>query len=70
MELLGDVGQVESRFGLLGDSVILVSDKCTVCAKYTMGRKSFWLHSMDNLGDVGHMEARFGLFGDSVLHTR
>jgi hypothetical protein len=51
--------------------LILASDKCMVCAKCTMGRKSFWLHSMDLQGDVCHMEARFGLFGDSVnLHVR
>ena len=33
MELLGDEAQVESCFGLFGDSVISVQDRCTVCAK-------------------------------------
>jgi hypothetical protein len=36
MELLGDVGHVESSFGLFGDGVSL-QDRCTVCAKCTMG---------------------------------
>jgi hypothetical protein len=37
MELLGNVGHVESHFGLLGDSVSLGQDRCTVCAKRTIG---------------------------------
>jgi hypothetical protein len=50
---------------------ILASDKCTVCAKCTMGSKSFLLHSMDLLGYVDQMEAHFGTFGDSVnLYAR
>ena len=35
MVLLGDVGQVESRFGLLGP--VSVQDRCTVCAEHTIG---------------------------------
>ena len=34
---LGDVGQVEARFGPFGDSVILVQDRCTVCTERTIG---------------------------------
>jgi hypothetical protein len=30
MKLLGDVGHVESRFGMFGDSVILLQDRRTV----------------------------------------
>ena len=37
MELIGDVGHVESRFGLFGDNVSLVEDMCMVCAKHTIG---------------------------------
>jgi hypothetical protein len=46
MVLQGDVGHVESRFGPFGGCVsvslfetvlVLVQDKCTVCAKYTIG---------------------------------
>jgi hypothetical protein len=37
MVLLGDVGQVEARFGPFRDSVNLAQDRCTVCAECTMG---------------------------------
>jgi hypothetical protein len=37
MELLGGVGHVESRFGPFGDSVSSMHDRCTVCAKRTIG---------------------------------
>ena len=37
MELLGDVGHVESCFGLLGDNVGVGQDRCTVYAKRTIG---------------------------------
>ena len=39
MELLGDVDLVESRFGPFGDSVVSVQDRCTDCAKCTIGSK-------------------------------
>jgi hypothetical protein len=37
MELLGDVAQVEPRFGLFGDSLVLMEDRCSARAKCTMG---------------------------------
>ena len=37
MELLGDVGHVESRSVRLGIVLVLVQDRCTVCAKRTIG---------------------------------
>ena len=37
MLLQGDVGQVEAHFGLFGDSVISMQDRCMVCAKCTIG---------------------------------
>ena len=37
MELLGDVGHVESRSVHLEMVLVLVQDKCTVCAKCTVG---------------------------------
>ena len=37
MELLGDVGQVESRLVCLEMVLVLVQDRCTVCAKRTIG---------------------------------
>ena len=37
MELLRDVGHVESRFDPFGDSAKLDADSCTVCAEHTLG---------------------------------
>jgi hypothetical protein len=49
MELLDDVGHVEARFSLFGDSanldarylvcleIVLILTRCTVCAKPTIG---------------------------------
>ena len=37
MVLLCDEGQVEARFGALGDSANLDADRCTVFAKHTIG---------------------------------
>jgi hypothetical protein len=37
MELLGEVGYVEPRFGPFGDSVVSVQDRCMVCVKCTVG---------------------------------
>ena len=67
MELLVDVGHVESCFGPFGDSV-------SVGAWYLHGlhplepydQKSFWTHQMVLLCDEAKVEAHFGPFGDSV----
>ena len=37
MVLLRDEAQVEAHFGPLGDSANLEADRCTVCAKHTIG---------------------------------
>ena len=37
MELLGDVDHVESRLVRLEVVLVFVQDKCTVCAKRTIG---------------------------------
>jgi hypothetical protein len=39
MKLLGDVGHVESRFGLMEIMFVSVKDRCTVCDKCTIGSK-------------------------------
>jgi hypothetical protein len=40
MVVLGDVGQVEARFGLFGDSINLIPQhRCTLCAECTTGRE-------------------------------
>ena len=46
--------------------LILTQDRCTICAKSTIGSESFWTHPMELLGDVGHVESRFGPFRDIV----
>ena len=37
MELLGDVGHVESRLVRLEMVLVLVQDRCTVCDKRSIG---------------------------------
>ena len=37
MELLGDVGHVESRSVRLEMVFVFVQDRCTVCAEHTIG---------------------------------
>ena len=37
MELLGDAGHVESRSVRLDIVLVLVKDRCTICAKRTIG---------------------------------
>ena len=66
MELLGDVGHVESRSVRLEMVLVLVQDRCTVCAKRTIGSEIVLDAPMVLLGDEAHLEARFGSFGDSA----
>jgi putative transposon-encoded protein len=51
MEILGDVGHLESRFPPFGDSVSIS------CAERTIGSV---------LCDMAQLEARIGPFGDSA----
>jgi hypothetical protein len=37
MELLGDVGHVESHFSQLRETIVLVQDRYTVCVNHTIG---------------------------------
>jgi hypothetical protein len=39
MDVLGDVGHEESCFSPFRDSVVLVQDRCMLCAKRTVGSK-------------------------------
>ena len=50
MELLGDMGHVESRPVRMEMVLVLVQDRCTVCANRTIGQISFRLHPMVLLG--------------------
>jgi hypothetical protein len=66
MELLGDVGHVETRFGPFGNMLLLTQDRCIVCAERTIGSEIISSHPMKLLGNLVHMESRFGPSGDSV----
>ena len=66
MELLGDVGHVESRSVYLEMVFVLVQERCMVCAERTTGSKIV-LDAPDGTPRcVGLVESRFGPFGDSV----
>jgi hypothetical protein len=71
MELLGDVGYMESCFSPFGDSV---SDDAKyvhgLCQAYHRLRNRL-THPMVLPGDEAQVEAQLGLFGDSaVLEAR
>jgi hypothetical protein len=67
MELLGDVGHVESYFCSFEDSVNAgVRLVHGFHQKYHRLRKSLWMHSMVLQGDKAQIEPRFGPFGDSA----
>ena len=57
MELQGDVGHLESRFFLFGDSVNIGA---WFALDIPYSQKSFWTHQMVLLGDEAQVEARFG----------
>jgi hypothetical protein len=63
MEILGDVGHVESRFDPFGDSV---SFGARFAPNLLWAQKLVWMHLMVLLGEEAQIEARFGPFGDSV----
>ena len=44
--------------------LVSVQDRCTVCAKRTIGSEMFWTHLMVLLGDEAQVEARCVPFGD------
>ena len=46
--------------------LVLVQDRCTVCAECTIGSKIVLEAPVEFLGDVGLVESRFGPFGDCV----
>jgi hypothetical protein len=66
MKLIDDARHVESRFGLLEDSVSAVQDRWTVSAKYTIGSRIILNEPEGTPGDEALVEARFSPFGDSV----
>ena len=62
MELLGDVGHVESHFIPFGDSV---SVGAWFALDIPLAQKSFWTHLMVPQGDDSSGSS-FGVFGDSA----
>ena len=46
--------------------LVLVQDRCTVCAKRTIGSETVLDAPMVLLGDEAQVEAPFSLFGDSA----
>jgi hypothetical protein len=46
--------------------LVSVQDRCTVCAKRTIGSESFWTHLIILQSDEAHVEAHFDLFRDSA----
>jgi hypothetical protein len=46
--------------------LVSVQDRCTVCAKRTIGLEIALAHPMVLQGDEAQIDARFGLFGDSA----
>ena len=57
MVLLGDEAQGKLVLVRLEIVLILTQDRCTICAKRTIGSETFWTHSMERLGDLGHVES-------------
>jgi hypothetical protein len=66
MELVSDVGHVESRFSPFGHSVSVSQDRCTVCTEHTIGIEIILDASMELLGDEAQVQAWFDLFVDSA----
>ena len=65
MELLGDVGQVESHSVRLEMVLVLVQDSCTVCAKRTIGSDIVLPDGTPRRR--GSSGISFSLFGDGVI---
>jgi hypothetical protein len=67
MELLGDVGHMESCFCSFGDGVTVNAKKVHGLRQmYHRVRKSFWTHPMVLLGYEAQVVAHFSPFGDSA----
>jgi hypothetical protein len=70
MELLDDVGHVESHLDPFGHSVSVGAGYVHGLHQTYQAQKSFWTHLMVLLGDEAQVKAHFGPFGDSNLDAR
>ena len=71
MVLLGDKAQWKLISVHLETVLVSVQDRCTVCAKRTIGLDIDFNAPIVLLGDEAQVEARFSPFGDSSnLDTR
>jgi hypothetical protein len=59
------MGHLESHFGWFGIVLVSVQDRCTVCAKHTIGSEVVLVAPMVLPGDEDQVEAHFSPFGDS-----
>ena len=66
IELLGDVGHVESRLVRLKRVLLLVQDRCSVCAKRTKGSDTVLDAPVGTPRSRGSCGISFGPFGDGV----
>ena len=66
MELLGDGVMWNLCLVHLKTVAVSVQDRCTVCAKHTIGSEIILDTPEVLLGDEAQVEAYFGLFGDSA----
>ena len=66
MELLGDVGHVESRFCPFGDGVSVGAGLVHGLRQSTISSETVLDAPMVLLGDEAQVQARFGLFRDST----
>jgi hypothetical protein len=70
VELLGDVGHMESHFSSFGYCVsvglciILMLDRAWFVHNVSLAQESFWTHLMELLGDMGLVESHFSMFGE------
>ena len=70
MELLGDVGHVESHFFSVWRLLVSVQDRCMVCARCTIGLQIVLEASDGTTRLRGQVEARFSPFGESAILTQ
>ena len=62
MIILGDVGQLESHLVRLEMDLVLVQDRCTVCAKRIIGSHIIYVAPDGTPRDEAQLECRFGPF--------